>query len=61
MCMTHQWDFGTIPVTAMTQCPMGRIEEKADEAIAKIDALTEMLRKDKEPARPEPSVPFRKG
>lgn len=36
-CAVHNWEFGYAPVTATTQCPIGRIEDKVDEAIARID------------------------
>ena len=38
-CETHGWDFGSTPVTALTQCPLGRIDDKVEEVMAKLDAL----------------------
>jgi hypothetical protein len=34
-CETHDWSFGGA-IPAMEQCPIGRIEEAADKAIARI-------------------------
>ena len=39
-CETHNWDFGRAPVTNGL-CPLGRIEEATEEAIAKIKAAGE--------------------
>ena len=36
-CTTHGWDFGTAPTAVNTQCPIGRIDDKLDEVLAKID------------------------
>jgi hypothetical protein len=42
-CTTHSWDFGQVPVTATTQCPIGRIEEKLEEAVARIEQCVKDL------------------
>jgi len=35
-CFTHNWTFGEVPVGMDTTCPIGRIEEARDAAIAAI-------------------------
>lgn len=35
-CMTHDWDFGPVSMSATDLCPIGRIEEARDAAIARI-------------------------
>ena len=37
-CTTHNFDFGFAPVMAQTMCPIGMIEAKLDDALARIEA-----------------------
>lgn len=35
-CVTHNWDMGNIPAVSGLLCPLGRIEQATEEALAKI-------------------------
>ena len=37
-CTTHNFDMGTLPMTAHSSCPIGMIEAKLDAALDRIEA-----------------------
>lgn len=52
ICISHNWDFHTTPVYEGELCPIGRIEQARDDAIAAIEAIARKERQNATSNRP---------